>query len=98
MSERRYRRPEVKNDNGTHTCHKAWQHPGLVAGEWTIYLGGEELLRGPSVSGWGWGGCEVELGLIEDYLLNYSSTASVKQPWIKKASARQTFGSGAVLN
>lgn len=37
-------------------------------------------LRGPSVSGRGVGGCGVELSLIEDYLLNYSSTASVKQP------------------
>lgn len=38
------------------------------------------------------GGCGVELSLIEDYLLNYSTTASVKQPWIKETSARQTFG------
>lgn len=46
----------------------------------------------------GWWGGGVELSLIEDYLLNYSSTASVKQPRIKKASARQTSGSSAALN
>ena len=44
------------------------------------------------------GGCRVELSLIEDYLLNYSSTASVKQPWIKETSERQTLGSSAALN
>lgn len=44
------------------------------------------------------GGCRVELGLIEDYLLNYSSTASVKQPWIKETSQRQTLESSAAFN
>ncbi len=94
-----YWSPVIKNDNGTHTCHKAWQHPGCVAGEWTIYLGEEELCAPrPICLRMGVGGCGVELSLIEDYLLNYSSTASVKQPWIKKASVRQTLGSSAVLN
>lgn len=89
----------VKNDYGTHTCYKAWQHSGCMAGEWTIYLGEEELCAPrPICLRMGIGGCEVGLGLIEDYLLNYSSTASVKQPWIKKTSARQTLGSGAALN
>lgn len=43
----------------------------------TIYLGNRGVLPGPSVSGWGLGFCEVEPSLIEDYLLNYSSAASV---------------------
>lgn len=70
-----------------------------LAGEWTIYLReGELCAPRPICLRIGVGGCEVELGLIEDYLLNYSSTASVKQPWIKKASVRRTLGSSAVLN
>lgn len=82
-----------------HTCYKAWQHPGCMAGEWTIYLGEEELCAPrPSCLRMGVEGCGVELSLIEDYLLHYSSTASVKQPWIKKASLRQILGSSAVLN
>lgn len=52
----------------------------------------------PSVLGRGYRLVGVELGLIEDYLLNYSSTACVKQPWIKKVSARQTLGSSGALN
>lgn len=71
----------------------AWQGSGpFILGKRSC------ALRGPSVSGWGVAGCGVEPGLIEDYLLNYSSTASVKQPWIKKASARKTLGSSDVLN
>lgn len=71
----------------------AWQGSG------PSILGEEELCAPrPICLRMGVGGCWVELGLIEDYLLNYSSTASVKQPWIKKASARQTSGSSAVLN
>lgn len=46
----------------------------------------------------GAGSCEVELSLIEDYLLNYSSTARLKQPWIKETSVRQTFGSTVAFN
>lgn len=70
-----------------------------VVGEWAIYLGEEEQCAPrPICLRMGVGGCEVELSLIEDYLLNYSSTASVKQPWIKKASVKQILGSSAVLN
>lgn len=99
VSALQYWSPVVKNDYSTHTSHKAWQHPGCMAGEWTIYLGEEELCAPrPICLKMRIGGCEVGLGLIEDYLLNYSSTASVKQPWIKKASARQTLGSSAALN
>lgn len=99
VSALQYWSPEVKNDNGTHTRHKARQRPGCMAGEWTIYLGEEELCAPrPICLSERVGGCGVGLGLIEDYLLNYSSTASVKQPWIKKASVRQTLGSGPALN
>lgn len=78
---------------------KNGSHQRCVAGEWTIYLGEEALCAPrPICLRMGVEGCEVELGLIEDYLLNYSSTASVKQPWIKKASVRQILGSSAVLN
>lgn len=87
----RHRSPVTNTDEDQISRHKARQHSDSVAEEWTICHGNQELCASsPSVSGWG--ACGVELSLIEDYLLNYSSTASVKQPWITETSQRQTLG------
>lgn len=48
-----------------------WQGSG------PFILGRELCAPGPICLGMGVGACEVEPSLIEDYLLNYSSTASV---------------------